>query len=316
MAQQFEEKDTVPKAIDSKTLLRRGGTYSFAFKDEMINDHIRGVIDRATDVLDTYRFKALLGSMDKGPITDYMASKSRAGGVIKGWDSMTVNIPTQLRDIVNKITPAHKGVAMFLMGIITRNFDESKFNRLHSMAKLSKAISTVKMLGPDLNEVTDIIFIYTADGIESTQDIKKLYGTVEYKNYPNYWDLYTTLKYSELLGYKIFNIGKEGMITGLESFLQKEFDPTKTPNPTIGERHVQVPPYYKDLTLEELFDKNCSTTTEQARENAASYSSGSSAVSEINISPTQPVNEADTTSPNVDASPPQTMEEEEGDIQF
>ena len=311
MAQKYEEKDTVPKIIDSRTLLRRGGTYSFMFKDEMINDHTRSVIDKATDILDTYRFKVLVGSMDKGPVAEYMASKSRAGGVIKAWDSMTVNIETQLRDIVNKITPAHKGVAMFLMGIITRNFDDAKFNRLHSMAKLSKAISTVKILGPDLNEVTDIIFIYTADGIESTQDIKKLYGTIDYKNYPNYWDLYTALKYSELLGYKIFNIGKEGMITGLESFLQKEFDPTKTPNPTIGERHVQVPPYYKDLTLEELFSKNSSTTTEQARVNASSYSSGSPAVSEINMSTSQTVSEANTTSPSVDTPPPKINVEEE-----
>lgn len=296
MAQQYEEKDTTVNMINLLTLTRGGGNYTSFFKEEVLPEHLSSVIEDATKLLDTNRFVYTLGSMDKGGITQAMATAARRSKLITGWKEMSAGVETLAEIGLDKITQEHKGVALLLESIIKRNFNTAKFNRMHRMGKLARAIDAVKILSPNLNTVTDIIFIYTPDGIQSTMDIKELYGKLELENYPEYWSLYYALKISELLGIKIFNIGKEGMLIGLEEFLAKNFDATESPIATIRSPLSPIPVYWKGKTTEELYSQE---PTKDASANATTYTAPSTGVKPPNINAVEQINIVDPIADNI-----------------
>ena len=291
----FEEKPTAEMPIDASTFKRGGGIVTSFFKEgDKVTGDFANNVKEVMRLLDVYRFKYRLGAMDKGELTQTIANESRATEVYKGWSSMEPAVECRGMVAVDKVTNIHKSAAMVILGAVSRNAGVDKFNSSHSVARTAKALEITKLLGDDLDLVADIVFIYTEDGIESMEDAKKLGGgKIDYKNYPNYWDLFKVLKLSQLLGFKVFNLGKEGVVTSVTEFVSSNFDDSSSPVPSIKEPYTKMPPYYQKPILTLFREANpASTGAGDGGYNAPS----TSAVQQVNISepiPTPPQIEID-----------------------
>lgn len=283
----FEEKPTVEMPIDTATFKRGGGIVTAFFKQEdKATGNFVEVTKEVMRALDVYRFKFRLGAMDKGELMQTVVNESRATEVYKGWASMEPAVECRGMEALSKVSATHKSAAMVIQGAVSRNSGVDKFNSSHSVARTAKALEMVKLMGEDLDLIADIVFIYTEDGIESMEEAKKLGGgKIDYKNYPNYWDLFKVLKLSQLLGFKVFNLGKDGVAVAITEFLSTHFDDSSTPVPSVKPAYTTMPPYYNKPILT-LFRENNPATTGA---NDAGYNPpNTSAVSEVNISPSIP----------------------------
>ena len=249
----YEEKPTTPLGINFIELKRKGGMATQTFNETTtITPELSETIRKATELLDMYRIKVLFSSMDKGNVTQEFANKTRDARMLLGYKSMTPNIETNAATMLDAIKPEHKGRALAVELRTKRNYTADKFNSIHSMARLANSLELCKLLGPDQDTVTDIVFVYTEDGVESMMEYKEKYGTTAGfgERYPQYWSLYKIFNLSGLFGFKVINLGKDGAIIGLDEFLSTNFDVSKSPQAEIlpVDSYIKsIAPFNKDV---------------------------------------------------------------------
>lgn len=256
---QFEDPTYSPKEYNLQTMKRGAGKYTAFFprEDDVLTDDIKLSISNCINLLDSYRFTYIASDMDEGNAFQEFANLVPSVEAIKGWEAMEAKVtftasPTYS---IQKIKQEHIELGISTKALSVRTLNLPKFNASHRMAKLATAIDSIKLVGQDAEVVTDVVFIYTKDGIENMKEAKEVSGgRIDYTKYPKYWTLFTILKLQDVLGFKVINLGKGNADVRLADVLNNNFEPNKTPIPDIKQPYVDIPPYNKDKTMAQLVD--------------------------------------------------------------
>ena len=269
----FTPKPYEPKAIETE-YKRQGRTFSFRLPPVKTAEDPYGIETLTEEVWSTKVLPALQLLKDHAFTMRYYegAKEGRRGfltypgkkHLYKPFENFTSKNGLEDFDPEIKVIPKDSiARSLFVQSLTSKRDIIAEFNEYKPMRQLSAGAMDLEISGESGTKILDIMFIYTPDGVESRMDIKEQYGKIDWTMYKGYWDLYNVFRYQDFYGYKVVNLGREGALHKLATYLQT-IAPADTGAQWSAEakRPVPMPPFTKEALDKALMPSMTQSTTQ------------------------------------------------------